>query len=147
MFKKTIEENIAYGKIGSSADEIYKAAEAANIAALLRQNLLSENKDELYSKGQKERISLASLILKKPKIFLFDKATVGLDKISAYEMQKVIFDKGINTTTVVVSDRAVVLQKCDFVFFLHKGKIVEQGTHEDLMHTKGLYFDLFKLQL
>jgi len=103
------------------------------------------SKCEHFSKGQKQRISFARAILKNPKILLLDKATVGLDKISSNEIQKILFMSSKNRTTIIISDRIPILERCEKVYLLHKGKIEEIGTHDDLMRMKGFYYELYKL--
>jgi len=138
IFKRSVALNILYGKFGSSFDEVKEAAIKANIGDFFADGKMGE-KDDNVSGGQKQRISIARAILKNPRILLLDEATSALDKNSEADVQKAIDNASLNRTTVTVAHRLSTIEKCDVIFVLNHGVIVEKGTHEQLLALKGLY--------
>ncbi|OMO82843.1 hypothetical protein COLO4_22806 [Corchorus olitorius] len=152
LFATTIRENIAYGKENASHEEIRTAIELANAAKFidkLPQGLdtsVGEHGTQL-SGGQKQRIAIARAILKNPKILLLDEATSALDAESERIVQDALVKVMSNRTTVVVAHRLTTIRNADMIAVVHQGKLVEKGTHEELIKDpEGAYSQLVRLQ-
>ncbi|KAL1807300.1 hypothetical protein ACET3Z_030368 [Daucus carota] len=153
LFAGTIRENIVYGKEMTTESEITKAAKLANA-----HEFISSMKDgyETYcgqrgvqlSGGQKQRIALARAILKNPAILLLDEATSALDSLSENLVQEALEKMMVGRTCVVVAHRLSTIQKSDTIAVVKDGKVVEQGSHTQLLAKgeQGSYFSLIKLQ-
>ncbi|KAI3944839.1 hypothetical protein MKW92_002206 [Papaver armeniacum] len=150
LFATTIKENIIYGKKNATEDEIYRAVKLANAANFI---------DELplgietmitgiqLSGGQKQRIAIARAILKNPKILLLDEATSALDVKSEQIVKDALERIMLNRTTIVVAHRLTTIKDAKIINVVHQGKIVEQGTHAELiMNLNGVYSQLIHLQ-
>jgi len=98
------------------------------------------------SGGEKQRVAIARAILGKPKILVLDDATSNLDADTEKELIKQL-SQTPETTMIIISHRLSVLSVCDFIYVLDKGKIVEQGTHEELLQKQGLYWKLYQHQI
>ncbi|KAI4335103.1 hypothetical protein L6164_013782 [Bauhinia variegata] len=152
LFSCSIKENIAYGKDGATDEEIRAAAELANAAKFidkLPQGLdtsVGERGTQL-SGGQKQRIAIARAILKDPKILLLDEATSALDAESERVVQETLERIMINRTTLIVAHRLSTIRNADIIAVIHKGKIVERGSHAELTNDPdGAYSQLIRLQ-
>ncbi|KAL3511376.1 hypothetical protein ACH5RR_030777 [Cinchona calisaya] len=153
LFAGTVSENIVYGKEDATEAEIRKAAMLANA-----DEFISSMKDgyETYcgergvqlSGGQKQRIALARAILKNPAILLLDEATSALDSVSENLVQEALEKMMVGRTCVVVAHRLSTIQKSDSIAVIKNGKVVEQGSHFDLLAigNHGAYYSLIKLQ-
>ncbi|KAK8507364.1 hypothetical protein V6N12_072630 [Hibiscus sabdariffa] len=153
LFAGTIRENIAYGKPKAKESEIRKAAKLANA-----HEFISGMKDGYdtncgergvqLSGGQKQRIALARAILKNPSILLLDEATSALDSLSENLVQEALEKMMVNRTCVVVAHRLSTIQKADYIAVLKNGKVVEHGSHNELVSLgrSGAYYSLIKLQ-
>lgn len=152
LFATTIRENIAYGKENPSDAEIRTAIELANAAKFIDKlpqgldTMVGEHGTQL-SGGQKQRIAIARAILKNPKILLLDEATSALDAESERVVQDALVKVMSNRTTVVVAHRLTTIRNADMIAVVHQGKLVEQGTHEELIRDpEGAYSQLVRLQ-
>lgn len=152
LFGGTIKENIEYGRIGASKEEISLAAKKANADNFIKEfengyeTLVGERGVEL-SGGQRQRIAIARTILKNPSILILDEATSSLDSESEYQVQIAINELMKNRTTIVIAHRLSTIKNVDKIIVLDKGKIIEQGSHEDLISNKnGLYYRMSKIQ-
>ncbi|XP_031285681.1 putative multidrug resistance protein [Pistacia vera] len=152
LFAGTIRENITYGKEDATEAEIRKAATLANA-----HEFISSMKDgyETYcgergvqlSGGQKQRIALARAVLKDPMILLLDEATSALDNVSENLVQEALEKMMVGRTCVIVAHRLSTIQKADTIAVIKNGKVVEQGSHSNLLATgTGAYYSLIKLQ-
>ncbi|XP_059316351.1 putative multidrug resistance protein isoform X2 [Lycium ferocissimum] len=153
LFAGSISDNIIYGKEEATESEIKKAAIRANA-----HEFISAMKDgyETYcgergvqlSGGQRQRIALARAILKNPTILLLDEATSALDSISENLVQEALERMMISRTSVVVAHRLSTIQKADTIAMIKNGKVVEQGSHSQLLALgkNGSYYGLMKLQ-
>ncbi|XP_049364001.1 ABC transporter B family member 11-like [Solanum verrucosum] len=152
LFGSTIKDNIAYGKDDATLEEIKDAVQLANASKFidkLPQGLdtrVGDHGNQL-SGGQKQRIAIARAILKDPKILLLDEATSALDAESERIVQETLDSVMINRTTVIVAHRLSTVKNADTIAVLQEGKIVEKGSHLELMRNKeGAYVQLIQLQ-
>lgn len=152
LFGGSIRENIAYGKPTATDAEISRAAEQANALSFIQNfpdglNTLVGERGVKLSGGQKQRIAIARAILRNPKILILDEATSALDSESEKLVKEALDKLMHNRTTFIIAHRLSTIRKADRILVINKGKIVEQGTHEELSQlTNGLYANLLKLQ-
>lgn len=149
MFNDSIKYNICYGGIESSDDEIYNILEQVNLC-----DLIYNTKDKLdtvvgeyglkLSGGERQRLAIARMLMRKPKIMLFDEATSALDTITESSIQKCLMRLSKEITTIIIAHRISTIRHADNIIVLEKGKVVEQGTHEDLLRSQGVYSGLLK---
>nr|QVT92379.1 ABC transporter [Salvia miltiorrhiza] len=152
LFMGSIKDNIAYGKHGATDEEIRGATELANAAKFidkLPQGLdtsVGEHGTQL-SGGQKQRIAIARAILKDPRILLLDEATSALDTESERVVQEALDRIMVNRTTVIVAHRLTTVRNANMIAVIHRGKMVEKGTHSELLKDpEGAYSQLIRLQ-
>ncbi len=143
LFKGGLYENILYGDLDASEDQVFTAANKAFISKMLNKDF--KLKDNYSSYGEKQRISIARVILKNPDILLLDEATATLDKESEKEIKKSIFELQKGRTSISVTHRLHNIIEYDNIFFMENGMIVEEGNHQQLMNKKGKYAKLFSL--
>lgn len=147
LFATTIGENISYGNPSATQKDIENAARMANAHDFITK--LPEGYDtrlgdrgSQISGGQKQRIAIARALLKNPKILLLDEATSALDPTSERNVQKALDAASLNRTTLVVSHRLSTITNADLIVYVKDGRMAEQGTHEELIAKKGLYYNL-----
>ncbi|KAI4301589.1 hypothetical protein L6164_034852 [Bauhinia variegata] len=152
LFAVSIKDNIAYGKEGATIEEIRAAAELANAAKFIDKlpqgldTMAGEHGTQL-SGGQKQRIAIARAILKDPRILLLDEATSALDAESERIVQEALDRIMVNRTTVIVAHRLSTVKNADMIAVIHRGKMVEKGTHSELLKDpEGAYSQLIRLQ-
>ena len=152
LFDSTIRENIMYGNLDADEDQLIEAAKKANIHDFIQtlpdgyDSLVGERGVKL-SGGQKQRISIARVFLKNPPIFIFDEATSSLDTESEALIQKSLELLSQNRTTIIIAHRLSTVKRADYIFVVKEGKIVEQGTHRELLENKKHYHALYSLNL
>ena len=151
LFNDTVRANIAYGRKGASEQEIVDAATAAFAHDFILElpqgydTVIGERGIRL-SGGQKQRLSIARAILKNPPILIFDEATSSLDTASEMMVQKALEMLMEGRTTFVIAHRLSTVRKADRIVVFDKGKIVESGTHDELLTANGIYRRLYDLQ-
>ena len=152
MFGGTIRENIAYGDHNASENEIIEAARKANAWNFISEfpqgleTIVGERGVKL-SGGQRQRIAIARAILKNPSILLLDEATSALDAESERLVQEALNNLMEGRTSLIIAHRLATIREVDKILVLDSGKIVESGSHEDLIKIEnGLYNQLAKLQ-
>ncbi|XP_053673190.1 multidrug resistance protein homolog 49 isoform X2 [Anopheles nili] len=147
LFATTIAENIRYGNPDASQSEIERAAKIANCHSFIMKlpngygTMIGERGAQL-SGGQKQRIAIARALVRNPKILLLDEATSALDPNSERRVQDALERASKGRTTLVVSHRLSTITNADKIVYIDKGIVMEQGTHEDLMAARGLYYEL-----
>ena len=151
LFTGTIKENIAYGKLDASEEEILKAAKDAYCLEFI--DALPEKFDtfigesgQRLSGGQKQRLAISRAILKNPQILLLDEATSALDANSEKKVQKALDKLKKNRTTITIAHRLATVIDADQIIVLHKGKVSGIGTHKELIKKNKIYSQLAKMQ-
>ncbi|KAG2697817.1 hypothetical protein I3760_07G123500 [Carya illinoinensis] len=152
LFASSIKDNISYGKDGATIEEIREATELANAAKFIDKlpqgldTMVGEHGTQL-SGGQKQRIAIARAILKDPRILLLDEATSALDAESERIVQEALDRIMVNRTTVIVAHRLSTIRNADMIAVIHRGKMVEKGSHSKLINDPdGAYSQLIRLQ-
>jgi ABC-type transport system involved in Fe-S cluster assembly fused permease/ATPase subunit len=151
LFNDTIAYNIAYGKPGAEQVEIEAAARAAYIHDFILslpdgyQTMVGERGLKL-SGGEKQRVAIARTLLKNPKILVFDEATSALDSQAEQAIQAQLKDIARNRTTLVIAHRLSTIADAQQILVMSQGRIVERGTHADLLAARGMYADMWERQ-
>jgi subfamily B ATP-binding cassette protein MsbA len=151
LFGGTIRENILYGKLDATEEELIAAATAANAHEFISsfpdgyESLVGERGIRL-SGGQRQRVAIARALLKNPRILLLDEATSSLDSESEHEVQEALARLMQNRTTVIIAHRLSTVRVAHRIAVMDKGLIVELGTHDELMTLDGLYARLYAMQ-
>lgn len=151
LFSGTIEENVRYGKINATIQELERAAEAANAADFIKNfpdgwNTMIGERGTGLSGGQKQRISIARVFLKNPKLLILDEATSALDSESEAQVQDALDNLMKKRTTIIIAHRLSTIVNADKIIVMDKGKIVEIGSHEQLLQLNGRYKELYDMQ-
>jgi len=151
LFNDTVKNNIAYGRKDASLEEIIAAAKAAYAHSFISRlpkgyDTVIGEKGERLSGGERQRIAIARAILKDPPILILDEATSALDSTSEIIVQRALANLMQGRTVVVIAHRLSTVRRADKIVVLDKGKIVEEGTHEELYRANGIYTQLYNLQ-
>ena len=151
LFDATVAENILYGRMDASREEVIQAAKRAFAHDFIEE--LSQGYDTRIgergvqlSGGQRQRIAIARAILKDAPILLLDEATSALDSESETEVQKAVEQLMKGRTIIVVAHRLSTIENADLICVLEHGKIIEQGRHQELMEAEGAYARLYNVQ-
>jgi subfamily B ATP-binding cassette protein MsbA len=152
LFGGTIRDNIRYGRESAPESEIVEASRAAHAHDFIvgfpdQYDTVVGEKGINLSGGQRQRIAIARAVLKDPRVLLLDEATSALDTESERLVQEALERLMINRTTFVVAHRLSTIQRADRILVLNKGRLVESGTHAELMEQGGLYHYLYTLRL
>jgi len=151
LFSGTVLENIKYGNLAASDEEIYSAAKAAN-AHMFIENFPNGYQTEIgergvqLSGGQRQRLSIARAFLSNPRILLLDEATSSLDSESEKLVQEATENLMKNRTSFVIAHRLSTIQNADKILVVDRGKIVQSGKHQDLLNQEGIYKNLYQQQ-
>ncbi|MCW6075420.1 ABC transporter ATP-binding protein [Clostridium sporogenes] len=151
LFDGTIRENIAYGKLNASEDEIWEAIRQAQLEdVILSQpeglNTFIGERGIKLSGGQKQRLSIARMFLKNPSILILDEATSALDSETEAAIQKALEALSKGRTTLIIAHRLSTIKNADKIVVLNGSAITETGTHHQLINNKGIYFRLYTKQ-
>jgi len=150
LFNGTIKENLLYSKQAASMDEIHAACKAANIHDFVMSlpegyETVVGNRGMKLSGGEKQRISIARVILKNPKIIILDEATSSLDTVSEALIQQAMSTLLEGRTGLVIAHRLSTIVSADKILVISGGSIVEEGTHSELLTQGGVYADLYQM--
>ena len=151
LFNNSIYYNISYGRFDASRDEVEQAARMAHIHDFIQQlpdgweTVVGERGLKL-SGGEKQRVAIARAILKRPRILIFDEATSSLDSGTEQMIQETLSEVAENHTTLVIAHRLSTIVDADSIVVMEQGRIVEQGTHQQLLQLHGHYTAMWELQ-
>ena len=143
LFKRSVYENILYGKLDSTKEEVLTAAKAAAIEKFFSKEELGTKEDPV-SGGEKQRLAIARTFLKNPIILLLDEATSALDKESEKAVQASIEILQKGRTSIAVAHRLTTIQNSDIILVMENGKLVEKGNHEELLKLGKKYANLYR---
>lgn len=151
LFSGSIMENIRYGRLEANDEEVYEASRLAHADEFI-QNLSKKYEEEvgekgsLLSQGQKQLVSLARAILSKPDIVIMDEATSSIDSLTEELIQKGMKSLLLKSTGFVIAHRLSTIKNASRILYIDKGRIVEKGTHRELLLQKGRYYNLYTRQ-
>ena len=151
LFNGTIRENLLYAKANASEQELIGACRKANIHDFIARlpqgyDTLVGNRGVKLSGGEKQRVSIARVILKDPRLIILDEATSSLDSISESLIQEAIEPLLKGKTSIIIAHRLSTIMAADEILVLEKGEIVERGAHADLVNQNGVYHELYETQ-
>ena len=151
LFGGTIRENIAYGREGATEDEIVAAAKAAHVDHFVRAlphgyDTLIDDEASNLSQGERQLLTIARAFLADPEILILDEATSSVDTRTEVLVQKAMAGLMKGRTAFVIAHRLSTIRDADVILVMNHGRIVEQGTHDELLAKRGFYFDLYNSQ-
>lgn len=148
LFAGTVKENIAYGKEGATDEEIINAAKAASAHGFIKRlpngydTMITEDGGNLSS-GQKQLLTIARAMLSDPKILILDEATSNVDTMTEQRIQKAFIKMMEGRTSFIIAHRLSTIREADLILVMDKGRIIEQGTHNELLAKNGFYTKLY----
>jgi ATP-binding cassette, subfamily B, multidrug efflux pump len=151
LFSETIRENIRYGRLGATDEEVEQAARLANCHSFIihlpqgYDTVLADNGGNL-SQGQRQLISIARAILANPAILILDEATSSIDTRTELELQQAMLQLMKGRTSFVIAHRLSTIRNADQILVINQGEIVERGNHEELLRSEGFYANLYNSQ-
>ena len=151
LYEGTIKENLRFGNLDATDEEIVAAAKAANVDHFIRTlpggyNMEMNQESSNISLGQKQLLTIARALLADPKILILDEATSSVDTRLELLIQKAMKNLMKGRTSFVIAHRLSTIQEADKILVLKEGQIIEQGNHESLLDAKGFYYDLYMSQ-
>jgi ATP-binding cassette subfamily B protein len=151
LFEGTVFENIAYGNLDASNEEVWNAANQSEATDFINQlpnkeNTIVGERGQKLSGGQRQRISIARAILKNPEILILDEATSAVDNETEAAIQRSLDMLKQNRTVIVIAHRLSTIRNADKIYVLENGEIIESGSHEELLQNKDVYHKLWSVQ-
>lgn len=151
LYNGTIEENIRYGRLDATDEEVIEAAKAAHAHGFVRTlpdgyNMVLNEEASNVSQGQKQLLTIARAILKDPKILILDEATSSVDTRTEMQIQKAMNNLMQNRTSFIIAHRLSTIRDADLILVMNQGDIVEQGSHIELLAKGGFYANLYNSQ-
>ncbi|MBR2183175.1 MAG: lipid A export permease/ATP-binding protein MsbA [Acidaminococcaceae bacterium] len=151
LFNGSVYDNILYGRLDATKEEVEAAAKAANAHDFIMElpegyNTMLGDRGVNISGGQRQRIAIARAILKDPRILILDEATSALDTESERIVQEALNRLMVGRTSIIIAHRLSTIKNADRILVLDKGKLAEDGTHDELMQKNGLYAHLYQIQ-
>ncbi len=151
LYNDSIMENIRYGRLGATDEEVKAAAKAAHVDSFVHTlpdgyNMVLNEEASNVSQGQKQLITIARAILADPKILILDEATSSVDTRTEVQIQKAMNNLMKNRTSFIIAHRLSTIRDADLILVMNNGDIVEQGTHQDLLAKGGFYAELYNSQ-
>lgn len=151
LYNASIKDNVAYGKLDATMDEIIEACKLANAHAFIEKmpdgynTIISERGDNI-SAGQKQLLCIARIMLLKPPMMILDEATSNIDTRTEMKIQQALDIVMENRTCFIVAHRLSTIENADVILVMNKGQIIEQGNHKELLAKQGFYYELFNSQ-
>ena len=151
LFNGTIEDNIKYGKLNATHEEVVEAAKAAYVDQFVQTlpngyNMVLNEEASNVSQGQKQLLTIARAILADPKILILDEATSSVDTRTEIRIQKAMDNLMEGRTSFIIAHRLSTIRDADLILVMKDGDIVEQGKHQELLAQNGFYADLYNSQ-
>jgi ATP-binding cassette subfamily B protein len=151
LFNGSIMENIRYGRLDASDEEVIKAAKAAHVDHFIHTlpegyNMILNEESSNVSQGQKQLLTIARAILANPKILILDEATSSVDTRTEVYIQKAMDNLMKGRTSFIIAHRLSTIRDADLILVMNNGDIVEQGTHKNLLKANGFYASLYNSQ-
>lgn len=154
LFSGTIRENMQFVKPGATDQEIYEALEMASAVGIVNgtgkglDTILGEGGKKV-SGGEKQRLSIARALLRQPRLLIFDEATSALDSLTEEQITETVKEVSAlkRQITILIAHRLSTIMHADTIYVLEKGKIIEQGSHSELVDKKGLYYAMWRQQI
>lgn len=152
LFTGTVAENISYGKPGASRQEIIAAARETQIDDFIQglpegYDTRVSDENAVFSTGQKQLISIARTILTNPTFLILDEATSNVDTVTEEKIQKAMDTVIAGRTSFVIAHRLKTILNADEIIVLNNGKVMERGSHQQLLQKRGFYYDLYTSQM
>jgi len=152
LFQGTIRENIRYGRLNASDQEVEEAAKLANAHSFIDRmpdgyDAQIDSEGGGISQGEKQLLSIARALLADPSILVLDEATSSIDTVTELKIQEALQRLMKGRTSFVVAHRLNTIQQADQILVLREGKLIERGSHQELLNDHGFYADLFYSQL
>ncbi len=150
LFNGSIYENIAYAKPNATKEEVIHAAELAYVDTFIKRlpngydTII--NNSNMLSEGEIQLINIARILLIKPPILILDEATSNIDLLTESKVQKALGNLIKNSTSIIIAHRLSTIVNCDFIAYVENGKILELGTHKELLNKKEKYYELYTSQ-
>jgi ABC-type multidrug transport system fused ATPase/permease subunit len=151
LFNMTVRNNIRYGRSDASDAEVEAAARAAAAHEFIvglpeGYDTYCGERGARLSGGQRQRIAIARAILVNPRILILDEATSSVDTRTDYMIQRALDDLMVNRTTIVIAHRISTIQRADQILVINNGRVIDRGTHRELLRRSGVYQHLYEIQ-